>query len=67
MLETGSYEPKKKSLDDLTRDYIRNKLFYRFVIIEDISRRKVISMEDEIRGGVFGFPPPVLNGLPDSW
>ena len=67
MLETGSYEPKKKSLDDMTRDYIRNKLFYRFVIIEDISRRKVISMEDEIRGGVFGFPPPVLNGLPDSW
>ena len=67
MLETGSYEPKKKSLDDLTRDYIRNKLFYRFVIIEDISRRKVISMEDEIREGVFGFYPPVLNGLSDSW
>ena len=67
MLENASYEPKKKSLDDMTRDYIRNKLFYRFVIIEDISRRKVISMEDEIRGGVFGFPPPVLNGLPNSW
>ena len=43
MLETGSYEPKKRSLDYMTRDYIRNKLFYRFVIIEDISRGKELS------------------------
>ena len=67
MLETGTYKPKKKSLDDMTRDYIRNRLFYRFVVIEDIGRSEIISMEDEIRNGVFGFSPPVLNGLPDSW
>jgi len=67
MLETGSYKPKKKSLDDMTRDYIRNRLFYRFVVIEEIGRSEIISIEDEIRKGVFGFSPPVLNGLPDSW
>tara|TARA_B100000029_G_scaffold27656_1_gene26997 strand:+ start:239 stop:721 length:483 start_codon:yes stop_codon:yes gene_type:complete len=67
ILETGTYKPKKKSLDDMTRDYTRNRLFYRFVVIEEIGRSEIISMEDEIRKGVFGFPPPVLNGLPDSW
>ena len=66
-LRTGPYKPKKKSLDDMTRDYTRNRLFYRFVVIEEIGRSEIISMEDEIRKGVFGFPPPVLNGLPDSW
>ena len=67
LLKSGSYKPKKKSLDDMTRDYIRTKLFYRFVIIKDISRVEIISIEDEIREGVFGFPAPVLNGVPDSW
>ena len=67
ILETRSYQPKKKSLDDMTRDYIRNKLFYRFVMVDDVNRSEIISMEDEIRKGVFGFPQPVLNGLPDSW
>ena len=67
ILKAGSYIPKKKSLDDMTKDYIHNKLFYRFVMVDDVNRSEIISMEDEIRKGVFGFPQPVLNGLPDSW
>jgi hypothetical protein len=66
-LKAGSYKPKKKLLDDMTKDYIRNKLFYRLVMVDDVNRSEIISMEAEIRKGVFGFRQPTLNGLPDSW
>jgi len=63
----ASYEPKKKSLDDMTKNFVRSKLFYRFVVLKEIERTEIVHIEDKIRAGVFGFPPPVLNGLPDSW
>ena len=42
-------------------------LSYRFVIIKNIKRKELINVEEKIKRGVFGFPPPVLNGVPDSW
>ena len=67
ILNNGTYEPRKKWLDDKTKNYIRERLFYRFVVIEEITRTEVVSIENRIREGVFGFPPPALNGIPDSW
>jgi hypothetical protein len=51
----------------MTRDFIQKYLSYRFVIIKEIKRKELINVEEKIKRGVFGFPPPVLNGVPDSW
>ena len=67
ILKKSSYKPMKKRLDDKTKSYIREKLFYRFLILEDVDRTEVESIERQIKEGVFGFPSPILNGLPDSW
>ena len=58
---------QKGSLDKMTKDYIQKHLSYRFVIIKTIKRKELINVEEKIKRGVFGFPPPVLNGVPDSW
>lgn len=58
---------QKGSLDKMTKDYIQKHLSYRFVIIKNIKRKELINVEEKIKRGVFGFSPPVLNGVPDSW
>ena len=58
---------QKGSLDKMTKDYIQKHLSYRFIIIKDIKRKELINVEEKIKRGVFGFSPPVLNGVPDSW
>ena len=50
-MSNGSYKPKKKWLDDETKHYIRKKLFYRLVVIENISKKK--HYESEILGLLF--------------
>ena len=67
LMKNNQYLLKKGLLDKETKKYIHNHLYYRFIIIEDIVRSKLIEIEETIKKGVFGYPPPILNGVPDSW
>ena len=67
LLKKNHPKIQKGSLDKMTKDYIQKHLSYRFVTIKNIKRTELINVEEKIKRGVFGFPPPVLNGVPDSW
>ena len=62
LVEGGSYSPERGGLDNLTKKYIHENLFYRFVHIgSDDSDVVVRNLEDQIKSGVLGLTP-VLNG-----
>ena len=67
LLKKNHPKIQKGSLDKMTKDYIQKHLSYRFVTIKNIKRTELINVEEKIKRGVFGFSPPVLNGVPDSW
>ena len=63
LFKSRKYEPSKGTLDQLTKQYIHNHLFYRFVSLttpdSDIVARK---LEKKIRAGKLGMKP-FLNPL----
>ena len=62
LIKSGSYEPSKGVLDKLTKDYVRDNLFYRFVsFTADNSDEIVRSLETKIKTGALG-SRPFLNG-----
>ena len=62
LFEGGSYTPERGGLDNLSKKYIHENLFYRFVHIRsDDSDVVVRKLEDQIKSGVLGLTP-VLNG-----
>ena len=62
LIRSGSYEPSKGVLDKLTKDYVRDNLFYRFVsFTADNSDEIVRSLETKIKTGALG-SQPFLNG-----
>ena len=62
LIKSGSYEPSRGVLDKLTKDYVRNNLFYRFVsFTADNSDEIVRSLETKIKTGALG-SRPFLNG-----
>lgn len=64
LVQKGVYEPSKGLLDRMTKQYIHEHLFYRFVIFDgDDSDRVVRDLENELKRGGYGFPSPVLNGV----
>lgn len=57
------YSPKKGYLDQLTKEFIKNRLSYRYFVIQsDDSHKAVRHLEREIQSGRFGHPLPKLNG-----
>jgi len=57
------YSPKKGYLDQLTKDFIRNRLTYRYVVIQSDDSDKVVRhLEREVQSGRFGHSLPKLNG-----
>ena len=59
LLKKNHPKIQKGSLDKMTKDYIQKHLSYRFVTIKNIKRTELINVEEKIKRGVFGFPPPV--------
>ena len=59
-----TYQFKKGDLDKLTRDFIQRELFYRFKAFQTEEGNKLVrKIENKIKKGVFGFQPPLLNGV----
>ena len=62
LLQSGEYQPEKGMLDKLTKEYIQQNLFYRFVSFEsDDSDVIVRRLEKQIQSGALGLIPS-LNG-----
>ena len=62
LLQSGEYQPEKGMLDKLTKEYIQQNLFYRFVSFQsDDSDVIVRRLEKQIQSGVLGLTPS-LNG-----
>jgi hypothetical protein len=60
----GDFEPERRLLDKLTKEYIHKNLTYRFLSIQSEDGVKIVrDLENKIKQGVFGFPPPYLNGV----
>ena len=62
LIKEGEYNPSIGVLDKLTKEFIHNNLFYRFVGFEtDDSDVIVRSLENQIKSGALGISP-ILNG-----
>lgn len=64
-LDLNEYVFDKGYLDNLTREFINNELFYRFLVIqEENSIQLVRSIEDQLKTGLKDYGKPLLNGVP---
>ena len=64
LLVSGGYDPSRDKLDELTREFIHQHLFYRFAVFNDeVSHIVVRKLQSQIRRGAFGFLVPQLNGI----
>ena len=67
IIGSGTYEPKRGYLDNLTKKFLHEQLRYRVKAFQtEDSVRIVRSLEGKIKKGAFGFPPPLLNGI-NNW
>ena len=58
------YDFVRGGLDRLTKRYIQEELFYRFVVIQnDESIQLVRKIENELKTGFKGYGKPLLNGI----
>ena len=63
-LDLNQYEFVRDGLDRLTKQYIQEQLFYRFVVIQnDQSIELVRKIENDLKTGLDGFGKPLLNGV----
>ena len=59
-----SYEPKKGYLDALTKEFIKSRLTYRYIVIQSDDSDKVVRrLEREIQSNEHGHGFPKLNGV----
>jgi hypothetical protein len=64
IIESGTYKPTKGHLDRLTKEYLHNNLSYRVVGFKTEDSVEIVrALENKIKKGIFGFPPPYLNGV----
>ena len=64
LINEGEYTPSIGVLDKLTKEFIHNNLFYRFVGFETYNSDEIVrSLENQIKSGVLGISP-ILNGTP---
>ena len=62
LVQQGSYRPEKGVLDKLTKEYIQQNLFYRFLSFISYDSDEIVrDLEHKIKSGVLGFSP-ILNG-----
>lgn len=62
LFASKSYTPKVGYLDKLTRDYIHQHLFYRYLLLQgEDSRQAVMEIERQLQRGANGLPKPLLN------
>ena len=62
LINRGEYTPSIGVLDKLTKEFIHNNLFYRFVGFETNNSDEIVrSLENQIKSGVLGISP-ILNG-----
>ena len=63
-IDLKKYEFVRGSLDKLTKQYIHEELFYRFIVIQnDNSIQLVRKIENDLKSGLEGFGKPLLNGV----
>ena len=66
VIGSGTYKPKRGYLDNLTKEFLHEKLRYRVKGFQtEDSVRIVRDLEIKIKKGVFEFPSPLLNGVND--
>ena len=66
LMNMETYTPERGYLDRLTKDYIRKNLRFRVMGFQELDSVETVRMlEDLIKKGIFGYPPPALNGITD--
>ena len=64
LVARGHLDSTSLDLNEATKDFIGNNLFFRFASFsEEVSATVARHYQKEIRRGAYGFPPPVLNGV----
>ena len=64
LVARGHLDSTSLDLNEATKDFIGNNLFFRFASFSDeVSASVVRHYQKEIRRGAYGFPSPVLNGV----
>lgn len=64
LLLVDKYVPRKGYLDELTKEFIQNRLTYRYIIFQtDDSDKIVRKLEREIQSNEHGHGLPKLNGI----
>ena len=63
LIDMETYTPERGYLDRHTKDYIRKNLSFRVMGFQEPNSVETVRMlEDLIKKGIFGYPPPALNG-----
>ena len=63
-LDLENYEFRRGDLDRMTKAFIQEKLFYRFMVFQtEDGRRLVRDLETVLKRGVRRFGKPLLNGV----
>jgi hypothetical protein len=63
-LDLQQYEFVRGGLDRLTKRYIQEELFYRFVVIQNKESIQLVrKIENELKTGFKDFGKPLLNGI----
>ncbi len=63
-IEPETYQFIRGDLDRMTKDFIRNELCYRFIVLQtEDSIEKVRKIESKLKSGYLSYGKPLLNGV----